>query len=117
MGPDRRPYDPDRRSPSTSAPRARIFYYDVMCRYGFEREDEEIEDLSLAGKRDEAAALVPDELVELTSLCGPEGYVTERIAAYKEAGGTDLQVLPAPTGDQREIDLTESVKALAEPGT
>ena len=39
-------------------------------------------------KKDEAAAAVPDELLELTNLCGPPGYVKERIAAYREAGVT-----------------------------
>jgi F420-dependent oxidoreductase-like protein len=89
------------------------FYNDVVRRYGFEQEAEEIQDLYLAGQKDEAAARVPDELLELTSLCGPEGYVAERIAAYAEAGVTHLMVAPVPVGDQLATDLIEKVKQLA----
>ena len=56
------------------------FYNDVVRRYGFEEEAEKIQDLYLDGKKAEAEALVPDELLEATSLCGPESYVAERIA-------------------------------------
>ena len=65
-----------------------------MRRYGYEKEAEQIQDLYLDGKKQEAAAAVPDELLESMSLCGPEGYVKERIAAYKEAGVTVLNVTP-----------------------
>src|SRR4051812_6260771 len=54
------------------------FYNDLVCRYGFEAEAAEIQDLYLSGKKDEAAAKVPDALLEGTTLCGPEGYVKER---------------------------------------
>jgi alkanesulfonate monooxygenase SsuD/methylene tetrahydromethanopterin reductase-like flavin-dependent oxidoreductase (luciferase family) len=88
------------------------FYNDVVRRYGFEQEAEEIQDLYLSGKKEEAAALVPNELLEHTSLCGPESYVAERIAAYREAGVTHLQVAPVPVGDQRPVDLIAKVKEL-----
>jgi F420-dependent oxidoreductase-like protein len=70
------------------------FYNDLVCRYGYEKEAAEIQDLYLAGKKDEAAALIPDELLEKTTLCGPEGYVKERIAAFQESGTTVLNVTP-----------------------
>jgi F420-dependent oxidoreductase-like protein len=89
------------------------FYNDVARRYGFEHEAEQIQELYLGGKKAEAEALVPDELLEATSLCGPPGYVAERIAAYAEAGVTDLQVMPVPVGDQRPVDLIAAVKQLA----
>ena len=89
------------------------FYNDVVCRYGFEKEAMAIQELYLDGKKKEAAALVPDELLEATSLCGPESYVAERIAAYREAGVTHLQVTPLPVGDQKPVDLIETVKQLA----
>jgi F420-dependent oxidoreductase-like protein len=90
------------------------FYNELACRYGFEREAAQIQDLYLAGNKREAEALVPDELLELTSLCGPEGYVKERIAALREAGVTHLQVTPVATGGQRAVDLIASVKKLAD---
>jgi len=74
--------------------KGRNFYNDLMCRYGWEAEAERIQDLYLDGKKDEAAALVPDEFLRLTNLCGPEGFVKERIAAYAEAGVTVLNILP-----------------------
>jgi F420-dependent oxidoreductase-like protein len=89
------------------------FYNDVVRRYGFEAEAEAIQNLYLDGKKKEAEALVPDELLALTSLCGPESYVAERIAAFEEAGVTHLQVTPIPTGDQRPVDLIATVKKLA----
>jgi F420-dependent oxidoreductase-like protein len=89
------------------------FYNDVACRYGFEDAARACQDLYLAGKKDEAAALVPDELLELTTLCGAEGYVKERVAAFREAGVTHLQVTPLPQGDQRAADLIELVKGFA----
>lgn len=93
--------------------KGRNFYNNVARRYGYEREAEEIQDLYLAGKKDEAAALVPEELLQSMSLCGPESYVAERIAAFKEAGVTHLQVIPIPTGDQTAAGLVEKVKSLA----
>ena len=74
--------------------KGRNFYNDLVCRYGFEQEPEQIQHLYLAGKKDEAAALIPDELLEKTTLCGPEGYIKERIAAFKESGVTVLNVTP-----------------------
>jgi F420-dependent oxidoreductase-like protein len=88
------------------------FYNNVARRYGYEKEAENIQDLYLSGKKDEAAALVPAELLEGLSLCGPAGYVAERIAAFKEAGVTHLQVIPIPTGDQTAGSLIEKVKEL-----
>jgi F420-dependent oxidoreductase-like protein len=70
------------------------FYNALARRYGYEKEAEQIQDLYLDGKKAEAAALVPDDLLESTSLCGPEGYLKERIAAFKEAGVTMLNVTP-----------------------
>lgn len=74
--------------------RGRNFYNDLARRYGYEKEAETIQDLYLSGKREEAAAAVPAGLLESTSLVGPEGYVKERIAAFKQAGVTVLSIQP-----------------------
>src|SRR5580704_11724660 len=74
--------------------KGRNFYNALACRYGYEKEAAEIQDLYLSGKKAEAAALVPDELLESTSLCGPEGYIKERLAAFTQAGVTHLNVTP-----------------------
>jgi len=83
------------------------FYNDLVKRYGYEQEAEQIQDLYLAGKKDEAAALVPDELLEATTLCGSEGYVRERLAAYQESGVTVLNITPIGPDP---VKLIEQVK-------
>jgi F420-dependent oxidoreductase-like protein len=90
--------------------KGRNFYNDLVCRYGFEAEAAEIQDLYLAGKKQEAAAIVPDALLEATSLCGPEGYVKEKLAAFAEAGVTHLNVTPIPSADQTQVSLIGQVK-------
>jgi F420-dependent oxidoreductase-like protein len=70
------------------------FYNALARRYGYEDEAAEIQDLYLSGKKKEAAALVPAELIEAMSLCGPESYIKERVAAFAEAGVTHLSVTP-----------------------
>jgi F420-dependent oxidoreductase-like protein len=92
--------------------KGRNFYNDLACRYGYEKEAAEIQDLYLSGKKEEATALVPDEFLELTSLCGPAGFVAERVAALGEAGVTHLQVTPVPTGDQTEAGLIGQLKEM-----
>jgi F420-dependent oxidoreductase-like protein len=86
------------------------FYNDLVCRYGFEQEAKEIQDLYLDGHKDEAAALVPEPLLEATTLCGPEGYVRDRVEAYRDAGVTHLNITPIPSGDQKVEDVLETVK-------
>jgi F420-dependent oxidoreductase-like protein len=93
--------------------RGKNFYNELACRYGFEKEAKIIQDLYLDGKKAEAAAAVPAEFCELTTLCGPEGYVKERIAAFKESGVTHLQVHPIPQEGQSAASLIEQVKSIS----
>jgi F420-dependent oxidoreductase-like protein len=93
--------------------RGHNFYNDLACRYGYEKEAAEIQDLYLAGKKDEAAWRVPSEFLALTSLVGPRSWVAERIAAMREAGVTHLMVTPIATGEQSEASLIGEVKQLA----
>ncbi len=83
--------------------REKNFYNDVCRAYGFEAEARAIQDLYLSGKKDAAAAAVPAELLEKTSLCGDKGYVKERLAAYREAGVTILNVSPVAGDPERQI--------------
>ncbi len=82
--------------------KGRNFYNNVFRRYGYEREAEEIQDLYLAGKKADAAALVPDDYLKATALVGDEGWVRERVLAYKAAGVTRLSVNPVG-GDPRVL--------------
>jgi F420-dependent oxidoreductase-like protein len=94
--------------------RDKNFYYDLACRFGYSGEAKRIQDAYLAGRKDEAAALVPAELAEKTSLIGPHGYVKERLEAYREAGVTTLNVTAlSPTHEHRVKDI-ETLRALAE---
>jgi len=93
--------------------RDRNFYNDLARRYGYEAEAKAIQDAYLDGRKAEAEALVPAELIERISLIGPNGYVAERLAAYREAGVTTLNVTPlAPTHEAR-VRLIEQIRALA----
>jgi F420-dependent oxidoreductase-like protein len=93
--------------------RGKNFYYELASRYGFQKEADEIQDAYLSGRKDEAAALVPAELAEKTSLIGPAGYVRERLAAYRETGVTTLNVTAlSPTHAQRVKDI-ETIRSLA----
>ncbi|MDF5756843.1 LLM class F420-dependent oxidoreductase [Spongiactinospora sp. TRM90649] len=93
--------------------RGRNFYNDLARRYGYEREAERIQDLYLEGKKDEAAALVPDDLLERISLIGPEGFVRDRIAAMRESGVTTINVTPIADTRAERVKLIERVKELA----
>ena len=93
--------------------RGKNFYHDLACRYGYQKEADLVQDAYLSGRKDEAAALVPAELVEKTALIGPHGYVKERLAAYREAGVTTLNVTAlSPTHERRVRDI-EALRALA----
>ncbi|MGW7418823.1 LLM class F420-dependent oxidoreductase [Streptomyces sp. NPDC054813] len=83
------------------------FYNDLAVAYGYEKEARLIQELYLAGRHRDAAAAVPGEFCELISLCGPEGYVRDRIAAFREAGVTTLDVTPVGPDPAR---LVETVK-------
>ena len=70
------------------------FYNQLVSQYGFEAEAAKIQDLYLNGNKRDAEALVPLELLEMCNLVGPESYVKERIAAFRESGVTSLQITP-----------------------
>jgi F420-dependent oxidoreductase-like protein len=74
--------------------KGRNFYNDLARRFGYEAEAEKIQDLYLDGRKDEAAAAVPPGLLEAATICGPEGYVRDQIAAYRDTGVTVLNVTP-----------------------
>jgi F420-dependent oxidoreductase-like protein len=74
--------------------RKQNFYNALATRYGFEDAARKVQDLYLDGRRDEAAAAVPDELVDTVTLCGPADRVRERLAVYRDAGVGTLGVTP-----------------------
>jgi F420-dependent oxidoreductase-like protein len=94
--------------------RGRNFYNDLACRYGYEAEAKLIQDLYLDGRKDEAAAAVPAELIERISLIGPEGHVRERLSAMREAGVTTLTIAPLADSRADRVRLVERVRAMVD---
>ena len=92
--------------------RGKNFYHNLATRYGYGDVANHIQDLYLGGKKEEAIAAVPDELVRSVSLVGPRGYVKERLAAFAEGGATTLLLQPL-SGDRREsVRFVEELQAL-----
>src|SRR5205085_10297949 len=77
--------------------RGKNFYNDLACRYGFEDAAKTIQDLYLAGRKDEAAAAVPNELADEVSLCGSRDRIRDRLAAWRDSPvGTMIPALGQP---------------------
>lgn len=89
--------------------RGKNFYNDICASYGYEKEAVLIQDAYLDGKKDEAASLVPGEWLQNSHLVGPKGYIKERVAAYKEAGVTSLQVNPIGPNAVQQVELLRSI--------
>ncbi len=70
--------------------RGKNFYNDLACRYGFADAAKKIQDLYLSGKKDEAAAAVPDQLADEVSLVGPPERIRDRLAAWRASGVTTI---------------------------
>ena len=86
--------------------RDKNFYNALVQRYGFSDAARQVQDLYLEGKRDEAMAALPDELIDTVSLCGPPDVVRERLAVFRDAGVGTLMVSPmAWTFDDRIAQL------------
>ncbi|HET7355045.1 MAG TPA: LLM class F420-dependent oxidoreductase [Nocardioidaceae bacterium] len=83
------------------------FYNELARRYGYEEEAAKIQEMYLSGHKRDAEAVVPLELLEMCNLVGPESYVKERIAAFREAGVTNLQVTPV---DENPAKLVARLK-------
>ncbi|MEU4315810.1 LLM class F420-dependent oxidoreductase [Nocardia sp. NPDC024068] len=90
------------------------FYHTLATRYGYGAEADRIQELYLAGKKDEATKVVPDALVRDISLIGPAGYVKERVAAFAEAGVTVLNVAPLAATAADRVKLIEQFRAICD---
>jgi F420-dependent oxidoreductase-like protein len=70
--------------------RGKNFYNELVCRYGYEAAAKAIQDLYLSGKKEEAAAQVPDALVDEIALCGPKERIKERLSRWTGCGVTTM---------------------------
>lgn len=93
--------------------RSKNFYNNLAIRYGYASEAAAIQDAYLAGRKDEAAGLIPAELLDHISLVGPRSFVAERIAAMRESGVTTLNVAPMARTHADRVALIEQVRELA----
>ncbi|MGB6456061.1 MAG: LLM class F420-dependent oxidoreductase [Streptosporangiaceae bacterium] len=89
------------------------FYNNLAVRYGYEQEAAAIQDAYLDGRKHEAEALIPQELLEHVSLIGPRSFVAERVAAMKASGVTTLNVAPMGHTHAERVALIEEIKDLA----
>ena len=90
--------------------RGRNFYHNLATRYGFGEVANRIQDLYLGGKKEEAIAALPDELVRQVSLVGPRGFVAERLSAFAEAGVSTLLVHPLSMDHRESVRYVEDLR-------
>ena len=84
--------------------RGKNFYNDIARAYGYEAEATLVQDLYLDGRKDEAAAAIPNEFLELSNLVGTPGFVRDRIAAFREAGVTSLSISPVGNDPIEQVE-------------
>ncbi|MFF7679101.1 LLM class F420-dependent oxidoreductase [Actinacidiphila glaucinigra] len=97
--------------------REQNFYNRLAQRMGYEKEAAEIQDKYLAGDKDGAAAAIPRELIDSTTLLGSVERIADRMQAYAAAGVTTLTLAPAGfTLDERVAALRAGVEALERAG-
>ncbi len=65
--------------------KSKNFYFDYMCRVGFEAEAAKIQECYLAGRRDEAIKSVTDEMIDTLYLVGPADRIRDRFQAWRDS--------------------------------
>lgn len=94
--------------------RKQNFYNALIRRYGFEEAADTVQELYLAGKKDEAAASLPGELIDTVALVGPADVVRERLRVYRESGVGTLMVSPMAWTFEERIAQLRAVAELVE---
>lgn len=85
------------------------FYNDLFARYGFEAEAAQIQDLYLSGHKAEAEAAIPDSFLESVHMVGDADFVRDRLAAYREAGVTMLDLTLVGPHPEQTIEVLRSL--------
>ena len=94
--------------------RRKNFYNEVFASYGYEQEAARIQDLYLSGRKREAAAAIPQDFIQATTLIGPEGFVRERLWELRESGANALNIsLVGDTTGERVATLHRLRELLA----
>lgn len=89
--------------------REQNFYNQLATRMGYGAAAALIQDAYLDGRHREAAAAVPLEFLDRTSLLGPADRIADRLAAYAEAGVTTLSVAPYATTHAEALAVLRTV--------
>jgi alkanesulfonate monooxygenase SsuD/methylene tetrahydromethanopterin reductase-like flavin-dependent oxidoreductase (luciferase family) len=79
------------------------FHKQVFARMGYEREAEEIQDLFLAGRREDAIAAVPRSMAGDISLVGPAEKIRAELPMWEEAGITMLVIGARGIDEMRQV--------------
>jgi F420-dependent oxidoreductase-like protein len=95
--------------------RGQNFYTRLATQYGYGEAAKTVQDLYLSGRKDEAAAQVPDDLVRDTSMVGPLDYIRERVAAFAAAGVTTLHVTPLAPNHADRVGSIEQLRSVIPP--
>jgi F420-dependent oxidoreductase-like protein len=88
------------------------FYHTLATRYGYGPQADRIQELYLSGDKEGAAKVVPDDLVRDVNLIGTREFVKERVAAFREAGVTTLNVVPIAGTAAERVKLIEELRGL-----
>nr|WP_269749655.1 LLM class F420-dependent oxidoreductase [Nocardia fusca] len=83
------------------------FYNAMVVRYGFAEAAASVQDLYLSGRKAEAEAALPADLMQRTNLIGSPGFVRERIAALREVGVTHLHVNVVATDTGKVLETVK----------
>ena len=93
--------------------REQNFYNRLAVRMGYEQAAAQVQDLYLDRKHREAAAAVPFEFIDRTSLIGPPERIRDRLHAYADAGVTTVSLaVYARTADERAATLRTVAEVL-----
>ncbi|MBI5161723.1 MAG: LLM class F420-dependent oxidoreductase [Micrococcales bacterium] len=88
------------------------FYNDLAVAYGYADQAALAQELYLSGRKEEAAAALPEELVRATALVGTEAEVRARVRAYADRGVHTLTVQPVGTTPAARLEQLEAMRGL-----
>ena len=92
------------------------FYADLTRRFGFAEVADEVQSLYLDGKREEAYAAIPDELVDATAMIGTEGEIAERVKQFADEGVDRMIVSPVHGDFDQNVRTLEKLSEMVGAG-
>ena len=92
------------------------FYVDLATRFGFGEAADEVRDLFLDGKKEEAFQALPDELVDATSLVGTEDEIADRVSAFAASGVDRLIATPVQVTHEERVHTLNKLQEMVGAG-